>query len=97
MLFNEIEKFIEVYNNSVIELVQCFGTSLFGRIDHLARSVINSDQRTRVTQSSGIRQDVYIRCRYVADTLQDTSDIRQKYVTHALLIRYNGPDGGITQ
>ena len=33
-----------------------------------------------------------IRCRYVADT----SDIRQKYVIHALLIRYNGPDGGIT-
>ena len=27
MLFNEIDKFIEVYNNSVIELIQCFGTS----------------------------------------------------------------------
>ena len=35
MLFNEI-----VYNNSVIELLQCFGTSFFGRIDHLASSVI---------------------------------------------------------
>ena len=26
-LFTEIDNFIEVYNNSVIELVQCFGTS----------------------------------------------------------------------
>ena len=40
MLFNEIDNFIEVYNNSVIELIQCFGTSLFGRIDQLASSVI---------------------------------------------------------
>ena len=40
MVFNEIDNFIEVYNNSVIELVQCFGTSFFGRIDHLASSVI---------------------------------------------------------
>ena len=40
MLFNDIDNFIEVYNNSVIELVQCFGTSFFGRIDHLASSVI---------------------------------------------------------
>ena len=40
MSFNEIDNFIEVYNNSVIELVQCFGTSFFGRIDHLASSVI---------------------------------------------------------
>ena len=39
-LFTEIYNFIEVYNNSVIELVQCFGTSFFGRIDHLASSVI---------------------------------------------------------
>ena len=31
---------VDVYNNSVIELVQCFGTSFFGRIDHLASSVI---------------------------------------------------------
>ena len=30
MLFNEIDNFIEVYNNS----------SFFGRIDHLASSVI---------------------------------------------------------
>ena len=28
MVFNEIDNFIEVYNNSVIELVQCFGTYL---------------------------------------------------------------------
>ena len=40
MLFSEIDNFIKVYNNSVIELVQCFGTSFFGRIDHLASSVI---------------------------------------------------------
>ena len=40
MLFNEIDNCMEVYNNSVIELVQCFGTSFFGRIDHLASSVI---------------------------------------------------------
>ena len=40
MLFNEIDNFIEVYNNSVIELIQCFGTSFFGRIDHLASSMI---------------------------------------------------------
>ena len=33
MLFNEIDNFMEVYNNSVIELEQCFGTSFFGRID----------------------------------------------------------------
>ena len=30
----EIDNFIEVYNNSVIELVQCFRTAFFGRIDH---------------------------------------------------------------
>ena len=40
MVFNEIDNFIEVYNNSVIKLIQCFGTSFFGRIDHLASSVI---------------------------------------------------------
>ena len=40
MLFNEINNFIEVYNNSVIELLQCFVTSFFGRIDNLASSVI---------------------------------------------------------
>ena len=40
MLFNEIDNFIEVYNNSVIELVQCLGISFFGQIDHLASSVV---------------------------------------------------------
>ena len=40
MSFNEIANYIEVYNNSVIELIQCFGTSFFSRIDHLASSVI---------------------------------------------------------
>ena len=33
MLFTEVDNFIEVYNNSVIELVQCSGTSFFDRID----------------------------------------------------------------
>ena len=28
---NEIDNFIEVYNNSVIERIQCFGTSFFGK------------------------------------------------------------------
>ena len=36
MLFNEIDNFIEVYNNLVIELVQCFGTLFWD----LASSVI---------------------------------------------------------
>ena len=40
ILFNEIYNFIEVYNNLAIELLQCFETSLFARIDHLASSVI---------------------------------------------------------
>ena len=40
MLFSEIDNFIEVHNNSVIERIQCFGTSCFGRIDHLASSVV---------------------------------------------------------
>ena len=40
MLFNEIDNLIEVYNNSVIEQIQCFGTSFLGGIDHLASSVI---------------------------------------------------------
>ena len=39
-LFTEIDNFIEVYNNWVIELIQCLGTSFFGRNDHLASSVI---------------------------------------------------------
>ena len=38
MLFNEIDNFIEVYNNLVIELVQYFGTrSLIGLITSQAR------------------------------------------------------------
>ena len=41
-LFTEIDNFIEVYNNSVIELVQCFGTSFLGRIDHLNQSINQS-------------------------------------------------------
>ena len=39
-IFTKTDNLIEVYNNSVIELIQCFGTSFFGRIDHLASSVI---------------------------------------------------------
>ena len=46
MLFNEIENFIEVYNNSVIELIQCLGPrSLVGLITSQVRGS-NSDQRT---------------------------------------------------
>ena len=40
-LFTETDNFIEVYNNSVIELILFFKTSFFGRrVDHLASSVI---------------------------------------------------------
>ena len=45
--FNEIYNFIEVYNNSVIELIQCFGTSFFGRIDHLVSSVLKHCIRSK--------------------------------------------------
>ena len=41
-LFTEVDNFIEVYNNLVIELIHCFGTSFFGRFDHLASSVIKT-------------------------------------------------------
>ena len=51
MLFNEIDNFIEVYNNSVIELVQCFGISCFGRIDHLASSVITFRPKNSVPKT----------------------------------------------
>ena len=63
MLFNEIDNFIEVYTNSVIELVQCFGTSFFGRIDHLARSVIKSRLKNSVTKHC-IRSITY-KCIYL--------------------------------
>ena len=39
MLFNAIDNCIEVYNNSVIELVHCFGTSFFGRIDQIPKKL----------------------------------------------------------
>ena len=48
MVFNEIDNFIEVCNNLVIELIQCFGTSFFGRIDHLASSVIKCRPKNSV-------------------------------------------------
>ena len=50
-LFTEIDNFIEVYNNSVIELMQCFGTSFFGRIDHLASSVIKFRPKNSVPKT----------------------------------------------
>ena len=50
MLFNKIDNFIEVYNNSVIELVQCFRTSFFVGIDHLASSVIKLRPKNSVTK-----------------------------------------------
>ena len=58
MLFTEIDNFIEAYNNSVIELVQCFGTSFFGRIDHLASSVIKFRPKNSVPKQS-IRSITY--------------------------------------
>ena len=48
MLLNEIYNFIEVYNNSVIELVRCLGTSFVGRIDYLASSVIKFQPKNSV-------------------------------------------------
>ena len=54
MVFNEIDNCIEVYNNSVIELIQCFGTSFFSRIELIQcfgtsffSRIAHSDQRTR--------------------------------------------------
>ena len=48
MVFYEIDNFIEVYNNSVIELIQCFGTSFFGlnlsNIFHDTDTEVNIDQ-----------------------------------------------------
>ena len=61
MLFNEIDNFIEVYNNSVIELIQCFGTSFFGRIDHLVSSVIKFRQKNSVPKHC-IRSITYNYC-----------------------------------
>ena len=51
MLFNEIDNCIEVYNNSVIELIRYFGTSFFGQIDHLASSVIKFRPKTKTLYS----------------------------------------------
>ena len=59
MVFNEIDNFIEVYNNSVIELIQCSGTSLFGRIDHLASSVIKFRQKNSSVPKHCIRSITY--------------------------------------
>ena len=61
MLFNEINNFMEVYNNSVIELIQCFGTSFFGRIDHLASSVIKFRPKNSVPKHC-IRSITYNYC-----------------------------------
>ena len=59
MFFNEFDNYlIEVYNNLVIELVQCFGISFFCQIDYLAISVIKCDQRTR-SQNQCIRSITY--------------------------------------
>ena len=60
-LFTEIDNFIEVYNNSVIELIQCFGTSFFGRIDHLASSVIKFRPKNSVPKHC-IRSITYNNC-----------------------------------
>ena len=58
-LFTEIDNCIEVYNNSVIELIQCFGTSFFGRIDHLASSVIKFRPKNSVLKHC-IRSKTYM-------------------------------------
>ena len=73
MVFNEIDNFIEVYNNSVIELIQCFGTSFFGRIDHLASSVITFRPKNSVPKHC-IRSITYKyhQCTYnIANTHQN--------------------------
>ena len=61
MVFNEIDNFMEVYNNSVIEL--CFGTSFFGRIDHLASSVIKFRPKNSVPKHY-IRSITYKYCTF---------------------------------
>ena len=61
MVFNEIDNFIEVYHNSVIELIQCFGTSFFGRIDHLASSLIKFRPKNSVPKHC-IRSITYKYC-----------------------------------
>ena len=59
-------------------------------IRQLYASMLNTllNRPAYANMSIYVADTLQIRCRYVADT----SDIRQKYV----LIRYNGPDGGIT-
>ena len=52
MLFNEIDNFIEVYNKSVIERIQSFGTSFFRRIDHFASSMIKYRPKNSVPKHS---------------------------------------------
>ena len=42
MLFNEIDNFIKVYNNSVIELAKCFGTSFCGWNDQIPTKELGS-------------------------------------------------------
>ena len=74
MLFNEIDNFIEVYNNLVIELVKCFETSFFGRIDHLASSLIKF--RPKNLQVS----KYYIRSIIIIYFLFFISDITSVYI-----------------
>ena len=73
-LFTEINNFIEVYNNSVIELIQCFGTSFFGRIDHLASSVIKFRPKNSVTKHC-IRSITY---NYVTPTYKCHCNVNTK-------------------
>ena len=56
MLFNEIDNFIEVYNN----------TSFFGRIDHLASSVIKFRPKNSVPKHC-IRSRTY---KYTFNTMK---------------------------
>ena len=80
MLFNEIDNFIEVYNNSVIELILYFGTSFFGRIGHLASSVIKFRPKNSVPKHC-IRSITYKYC----CSMRNTSDQNfQSRLSHLL-------------
>ena len=77
IVLNEIDNFIEVYNNSFIELIQCFGTSFFGRIDHLASSVTKCRPKNSVPKHC-IRSITYNHNYYA---LHDTQCIGQWFIS----------------
>ena len=85
MVFNEIDNFIEVYSNLVIELVQCFGTSFFCRIDHLASSVIKFQPKNSV-QKHCIHSITY---KYRIFFLQDNSSSLLHYLVSQYIRKYD--------